>query len=80
MDAAAVAERLRQIEGVAQHAGLGDLGAAAFAYAAALLEEDEHLTRLGNPTSDARSKLRDRIEELLIALDSATEREGASSE
>ena len=52
---------------MAEHPGLASVGAAAFAYAAVLLDDDDNLTRLGNPTGEARTALRARIEELLLA-------------
>ena len=57
--------RLSAAPGVAEVPGLAEVGAAAFAYATVLLDDDENLTRLGNPTGEAREKLRARIEELL---------------
>jgi hypothetical protein len=65
VDEATLAERLAAVPEVAAHPGLAELGAAAFAYATVLLDDDDHLTRLGNPTGDARALLRKRIEELL---------------
>jgi len=65
MDERTIAARLAENEAVAGVPGLAELGAAAFAYAAILLDDDDNLTRLGNPTGDARKLLRARIEELL---------------
>lgn len=73
MDERAMAERLAEIEAVAAHPGLAELGAAAFAYATVLLDDDDNLTRLGNPNGETRTRLRERIAELLTgaALDAA---------
>lgn len=65
MDERAITARLASIPEVAAHPGLAEVGAAAFAYAAVLLDDDEHLTKLGNPTGEAREKLRARLLELL---------------
>jgi len=72
MDERTIAARLAEHEVVANEPGLAELGAAAFAYAAILLDDDDNLTRLGNPTGDAKKMLQARIEELLegSALDS----------
>jgi len=71
VDERAIQEKLAAVDDVAAHPGLAELGAAAFAYANVLLDDDDNLTRIGNPTGDARAKLRARIEELLTgsALD-----------
>ena len=60
-----VVERLAAEPEVAAVPGLAEVGAAAFAYAAVLLEDDASLTAIGNPTSDAKARLRARVEELL---------------
>lgn len=62
-----VAARLAAIAEVAAHPGLAEVGAAAFVYAGVLLDDDENLTRLGNPTGEAREALRARIVELLAS-------------
>jgi len=69
MDEQVIAARLADHADVAADPGLAQLGAAAFAYAAILLDDDENLTRLGNPTGDARKALQARIEELLAGAD-----------
>lgn len=69
MNETQIAARLSEHAEVAADPGLAQLGAAAFAYAAILLDDDENLTRLGNPTGDARKKLQARIEELLAGAD-----------
>ena len=71
MDERAIAARLGALPEVAEHPGLAEVGAAAFAYAAVLLDDDDNLTRLGNPTGEAREKLRARIVELLASSGSA---------
>ncbi|MBX2801537.1 MAG: hypothetical protein KTR31_27925 [Myxococcales bacterium] len=65
MDAEHVAKRLRDLPEVAAHPGLAELGAAAFTLANVLLDDDDNLTRLGNPNGETRARLRARIEELL---------------
>lgn len=65
MDERRLLERLAADPEVAATPGLARLGAAAFAYATVVLDDDESLTRLGNPTGEARAKLRARIEEYL---------------
>ncbi|MEO1267820.1 MAG: hypothetical protein AAFX99_06955, partial [Myxococcota bacterium] len=65
MDERTIAARLAEHEVVANEPGLAELGAAAFAYAAILLDDDDNLTRLGNPTGEAKKMLQARIEELL---------------
>lgn len=65
MDRRKLIELLRAHPAFATHPGLAELGADAFAYASVLLDDDDHLTRLGNATSEAKRKLRDRVEELL---------------
>jgi len=69
MDEQSIAARLAEHADVAADPGLAQLGAAAFAYAAILLDDDDNLTRLGNPTGDARKALQQRIEELLAGAD-----------
>lgn len=71
MDEAAITARLAAIDEVAAHPGLAELGASAFAFAAVLLDDDDNLTRLGNPTGEARGRLQERIVELLSAGGSA---------
>lgn len=60
-----VADRLDADPRVQPHPGLARMGAAAFAYATVLLDDDDNLTRLGNPTGAARAALRERLEALL---------------
>jgi hypothetical protein len=67
MDERSLRERLAADPEVAGSPGLAELGVAAFAYAMVLLDDDASLTRLGNPTTEAREKLEARIEELLSA-------------
>lgn len=70
MDFEGIRARLAADEAVAAHPGLAELGASAFQYATVLLDDDDNLTRLGNPTGDARGRLRARVEELLADADS----------
>jgi hypothetical protein len=65
MDERRLLDRLAADPDVAASPGLSALGVAAFAYATVLLDDDENLTRLGNPTGEARAKLRARIDEWL---------------
>lgn len=65
MDERAITAKLASHPEVAGNPGLAELGAAAFAYATVLLDDDANLTRIGNPTGEARALLRARIEELL---------------
>ena len=71
MDEQRLTARLLAHEGVADEPGLASLGAAAFAYASTLVEDDDLLTHLGNPTAEAKRRLRQRIEELLATTDDA---------
>ncbi|MCB9687783.1 MAG: hypothetical protein H6738_02610 [Alphaproteobacteria bacterium] len=71
MDERAIARRLAAIPEVAEHPGLADVGGAAFSFASVLLDDDENLTRMGNPTGEARERLRARILELLASMGSA---------
>jgi hypothetical protein len=71
VDERAIAARLTSIPEVAEHPGLAEVGAGAFSYASVLLDDDDNLTKLGNPTGEARARLRERIVELLSASGSA---------
>ena len=71
MDERKLSDRLNAEPDVAAVPGLANLGVAAFGYATVLLDDDENLTRIGNPTGEARSRLRARIEEWLAAADAS---------
>ena len=65
MDERELAARLAAVPEVGAHPGLAEIGAQAFAHAVVLLDNDDNLTRLGNPTGEARAALRERILSLL---------------
>lgn len=67
MDAKTIVARLQAHDAIAGQPGLAQVGGAAFELAKVLLEDEDNLTRMGNPTGEARATLRARIEELLAA-------------
>lgn len=67
MDEQELGRRLAREPAISVHPGLAEIGAAAFSCAVVLLDDDENLTRLGNPTGEAREALRERILALLGA-------------